>query len=166
MRNRIQKDIKKQISRTYAHCRCNKTTIFIKIACTHRHAQKGQHSQIVSTALSVAIITRQLYIMKTFSIAAPICDICIMGGVKLNIRFTIICLILEEVIMPHPILSFRCQTIQKEYYTGHSNSQKHQENSHIILLSFYQLILVQRTMLTLPTKVPKYRLALYYYLYP
>ena len=52
--------------------------------------QKGQRSQNVSTALSVAIITRQPYIMKAFSVVAPICDICSMGGVKLNIRFTII----------------------------------------------------------------------------
>ena len=52
--------------------------------------QKGQRSQNVSTALSVAIITRQPYIMKAFSVVAPIYDICSMGGVKLNIRFTII----------------------------------------------------------------------------
>ena len=52
--------------------------------------QKGQRSQIVSTALSVAIITRQPYIMKAISVAAPIYDIWNMGGVKLNIRFTII----------------------------------------------------------------------------
>ena len=52
--------------------------------------QKGQRSQTVSTALSVAIITRQPYLMKAFSVVAPIYDICSMGGVKLNIRFTII----------------------------------------------------------------------------
>lgn len=37
--------------------------------------QKGQRSQTVSTALSVAFITLQLYIMKNFSIVTPIYDI-------------------------------------------------------------------------------------------
>ena len=59
-------------------------------AYAHGRTQKGQRSQTVSTALSVAIITRQPYIMKAISVAAPIYDIWNMGGVKLNIRFTII----------------------------------------------------------------------------
>ena len=42
--------------------------------------QKGQRSQTVSTALSVAIITRQPYIMKAFSVVAPTYDILGMGG--------------------------------------------------------------------------------------
>lgn len=54
----------------------------------HAHSpvrtQKGQRSQTVSTALSVAIITRQPYIMKAFSIAAPIYDVCNMGGGKIE----------------------------------------------------------------------------------
>ena len=70
------------------------TTLYIQYNKDHAYTpvrtQKGQRSQNVSTALSVAIITRQPYIMKAFSIAAPIYDIRSMGGVKLNIRFTII----------------------------------------------------------------------------
>ena len=70
------------------------TTLYIQYNKDHAYTpvrtQKGQRSQTVSTALSVAIITRQPYIMKAFSIAAPIYDIRSMGGVKLNIRFTII----------------------------------------------------------------------------
>ena len=70
------------------------TTLNIQYNKDHAYSpvrtQKGQRSQTVSTALSVAFITRQPYIMKAFSVLAPICDICNMGGVKLNIRFTII----------------------------------------------------------------------------
>lgn len=70
------------------------TTLYIQYNKDHARTlirtQKGQRSQTVSTALSVAIITRQPYIMKAISVVAPIYDICSMGGVKLNIRFTII----------------------------------------------------------------------------
>ena len=70
------------------------TTLYIQYNKDHAYSpvrtQKGQRSQTVSTALSVAIITRQPYIMKAISVAAPIYDIWNMGGVKLNIRFTII----------------------------------------------------------------------------
>ena len=49
----------------------------------HAHSpvrtQKGQRSQTVSTALSVAFVALQLYIMKNFSIVVPIYDIR-MGG--------------------------------------------------------------------------------------
>ena len=65
------------------------TTLYIQYnkdhAYAHGRTQKGQRSQTVSTALSVAIITRQPYIMKAISVAAPIYDIWNMGGVKLNI---------------------------------------------------------------------------------
>ena len=80
---------------TWRHrCSATQTTLYIQYNKDHAYTpvrtQKGQRSQTVSTALSVAIITRQPYIMKAFSVAAPIYDICNMGGVKLNIRFTII----------------------------------------------------------------------------
>jgi len=80
---------------TWRHrCSATQTTLYIQYNKDHAYTpvrtQKGQRSQNVSTALSVAIITRQPYIMKAFSIAAPIYDIRSMGGVKLNIRFTII----------------------------------------------------------------------------
>ena len=65
------------------------TTLYIQYNKDHAYTpvrtQKGQRSQNVSTALSVAIITLQLYIMKNFSIVIPIHDIRNMGGVKLNI---------------------------------------------------------------------------------
>ena len=70
---------------TWRHrCSATQTTLYIQYnkdhAYTHVRTQKGQRSQTVSTALSVAIITRQPYIMKAFSIAAPIYDIRSMGG--------------------------------------------------------------------------------------
>ena len=65
------------------------TTLYIQYNKDHAYAhvrtQKGQRSQSVSTALSVAIITSQPYIMKAIFVAAPIYDILNMGGVKLNI---------------------------------------------------------------------------------
>ena len=64
------------------------TTLNIQYNKDHAYSpvrtQKGQRSQNVSTALSVAIITRQPYIMKAFSVAAPIYDIWNMGGGKIE----------------------------------------------------------------------------------
>ena len=64
------------------------TTLYIQYnkdhAYAHGRTQKGQRSQTVSTALSVAIITRQPYIMKAISVAAPIYDIWNMGGGKIE----------------------------------------------------------------------------------
>ena len=49
-------------------CSATQTTLYIQYnkdhAYTHVRTQKGQRSQNVSTALSVAFITLQLYIMK------------------------------------------------------------------------------------------------------
>ena len=70
---------------TWRHrCSATQTTLYIQFNKDHAYTpvrtQKGQRSQTVSTALSVAIITRQPYIMKAFSVAAPIYDIRSMGG--------------------------------------------------------------------------------------